>query len=369
MRALSVVALLAAVFFAGCSRSAADSDRDGLTDIEETRGWTIAVDHIGWREIRHVTSDPHKADTDGDGITDVFEYGLGSDPQSADTDGDGLSDCREAQHSDPAECLAAGEGNDGGLGTNVHNADSDAGRSRYVNQVLGFDDPSGTAQRPISWGDGISDGEEVNGYSIPVMGRTLFVTSNPLVTDSDQDFLEDGEERFLYGSDPNVEDTDGDGCRDGIDLFPASIETYKIRIDELTWKRPTGANLLIHALVVDQPAMLPDADGFFVAGGSTTTIPGGGTEAKRPAQCSFALTTPWVRIDMQIEDLDAHRGRDFHSTSNPDAAISIYWNPRDDVYRWDYAEGESMAGGTLVWEGEDGKISFRPLVLGAVQGT
>src|SRR5262249_34937874 len=41
---------------------------------------------------RQVTSDPTKADTDGDGLTDAREKILGADPTAADTDGDGLSD-------------------------------------------------------------------------------------------------------------------------------------------------------------------------------------------------------------------------------------------------------------------------------------
>ncbi len=75
-------------------------DGDALDDFTETNGWTIAVDAYGYGEpalveLRHVTSDPRVADTDGDGLDDFSEWLLGTDPRSADTDGDGLSDYDE----------------------------------------------------------------------------------------------------------------------------------------------------------------------------------------------------------------------------------------------------------------------------------
>jgi len=58
----------------------ADSDHDGLTNIEEAA----------------LGTNPNSADTDGDGLGDFAEVRVhGTDPRSADSDGDGLSDFDE----------------------------------------------------------------------------------------------------------------------------------------------------------------------------------------------------------------------------------------------------------------------------------
>lgn len=77
-----------------------DLDADGLDDFWETNGWTVAVDTSGYNdpsiiELRHVTSDTSLEDTDGDGLSDGFEWLMGTDPRSPDTDRDGLSDYDE----------------------------------------------------------------------------------------------------------------------------------------------------------------------------------------------------------------------------------------------------------------------------------
>ena len=78
----------------------ADADGDGMPDGQETIGWEIAIDELGYGDprlfiTRWVTSDPNKADTDGDGLDDYTEYLIRSDPGTADTDGDGLTDYAE----------------------------------------------------------------------------------------------------------------------------------------------------------------------------------------------------------------------------------------------------------------------------------
>ena len=77
---------------------AGDRDGDGASDFDEVTGWTIGVDTLGYGteagelEIRVVTSDPSRSDTDGDGLTDGQERTYLTDPRSSDTDGDGLDD-------------------------------------------------------------------------------------------------------------------------------------------------------------------------------------------------------------------------------------------------------------------------------------
>ena len=54
-----------------------DADGDGLTN---------------WEEVKRYHTDPHDADTDGDGIPDGDEVRDGTDPHNPDSDGDGMPD-------------------------------------------------------------------------------------------------------------------------------------------------------------------------------------------------------------------------------------------------------------------------------------
>lgn len=59
------------------NKSVGDTDRDGLSDKEETK----------------IGSDPQKSDTDGDGLSDYEEVNVyKTDPKKSDTDGDGHLD-------------------------------------------------------------------------------------------------------------------------------------------------------------------------------------------------------------------------------------------------------------------------------------
>ena len=108
-------------------------------------------------------------DSDGDGLTDIYEQYVGTDPYKIDSDYDGLSDGYEIQHnSDPVYHPNLDTDSDGLtnedellLGTDIINNDSD--------------------------GDFISDGLEVNKYG-----------SNPLRIDSDDGGLDDFNEIYTY---------------------------------------------------------------------------------------------------------------------------------------------------------------------------
>src|SRR4051812_30395900 len=46
-----------------------DSDGDGLSNAQERQGWTVTVTLVNGRQVhRHVTTNPNKADSDGDGL-------------------------------------------------------------------------------------------------------------------------------------------------------------------------------------------------------------------------------------------------------------------------------------------------------------
>lgn len=115
-----------------------DSDFDGLPDFWETRFFG---------DLAQGSSD----NDDNDGLTNLEELNAGSNPTLADSDADGLDDEVEISLAEP---------------TDVNNPDTD--------------------------GDGLTDGEEVNGNP----------SSNPLIVDSDFDGFDDFFEMWI-GSDPN----------------------------------------------------------------------------------------------------------------------------------------------------------------------
>ncbi len=116
-------------------------------------------------------------DTDGDGLSDTLEEAIGSDPELIDTDGDGLSDDMEYYLT-------------------------------WTSPILMDTDE-----------DGISDADE--DADEDGLGNLDEVTRNTNVVhqDTDKDDLSDYDEIYKYGTDPLVEDTDGDGLCDGDDVL------------------------------------------------------------------------------------------------------------------------------------------------------
>ena len=141
--------------------------------------------HIG------LGTDPSKADTDGDGLTDDAELALGTDPTSADTDDDGVSDALEIE-----------------IGLNPTNPDTD-----------GDGLPDGWEVDRREWFDPLdsSDGEADPDDDGLTIAEEVQLGTEPTLTDTDGDGLSDGEEIEL-GTDPLRPDTDGDGLIDGYEV-------------------------------------------------------------------------------------------------------------------------------------------------------
>ncbi len=107
-----------------------DADRDGMDDAwEMAQGLDPLVndragdpDGDGLTNIREfmLGTDPGKNDTDGDGLTDAQELALGTNPRLADTDADGMPDGWEHQQGlDPLADGDAGLDGDGDGRTNL----------------------------------------------------------------------------------------------------------------------------------------------------------------------------------------------------------------------------------------------------------
>ncbi len=159
----------------------ADSDGDGLGDSAEQNVFGTL---------------PNNADSDGDGLADGFEVENYLDPLLADTDRDGIDDSEEMV-----------SGADGFI-TEPRMADTD--------------------------GDGLPDG-----YEVALRGAPLNLDpTNPsdALRDYDGDTLSAREE-YLFGSDPTLADSDGDGFDDALErelgTNPVSANGFPGKADSL----------------------------------------------------------------------------------------------------------------------------------------
>jgi hypothetical protein len=213
----------------------ADTDGDGIIDLNEAIGWNINVTDANGTQMINVTSDPGRVDTDSDGLTDGEEYNNGYDslnPQSADTDGDGVTDLVELLWDyDPLNYDTDGEGLDDGteLTFNSDPKDEDTDDDG-LNDKEEFEFNSDPNKKDTD-GDKLNDSEEVA------------CNSSLLQPGPDDDMLFDNLECAL-GTDPWNPDTDDDGLRDGYEVHVTNTSAllndtdFDLLLDgdELTWK-------------------------------------------------------------------------------------------------------------------------------------
>jgi len=189
-------------------------------------------------------------DSDGDGASDTLEAQYESDPHKTDTDGDGLIDGQEILK----------------LGTDPNNIDSDADGLSDDKEIAGISYNGQTIRtdplNPDSNKDGVTDGTEC-------IGQSLFITDTvrPPCTDSDGDGIPD-----LLD-----EDNDNDGVPDAVDLSPdqqigsaaapfSATNPFKLTVNGLAANKPIYVDLQLQPVITShlQAAMSvidwPDGD-------------------------------------------------------------------------------------------------------------
>lgn len=190
-----------------------DKDGDGLTNFEEFNGWSSTVNgvpvHFGWNSATATSAGSclDQFDSDGDGLSDLYESGkvggARTNPQSGDTDGDGMGDAWEVHVGlDPRD--------DGTVNPdNSPDADPDGDGLTNNEERRDFVADPATAESPIN---------------VPPLGEGASYTL-PLNYDSDGDRLIDS---FELGQNHNLDptsaqeegnDADADPDRDGLTTY------------------------------------------------------------------------------------------------------------------------------------------------------
>lgn len=166
-----------------------NSEEEEIND-EYSRYEYIISDFDNWDQY---------TDTDGDGLPDELEEFIGSRSDLVDTDGDGLSDYYEYVILGTSPVLVDTDNN--GINDDEEDFDSDglSNIEEYEYETIPWEKDTDE--------DGIEDGEEIFIYG-----------TDPLIPDTDGDGMLDGEEQPL-GFDPANPDTDGDGILDGDEVF------------------------------------------------------------------------------------------------------------------------------------------------------
>jgi hypothetical protein len=245
MRPLLLATALLLPLLAGCLGAGADADGDGLDEQAERTPRDLALVTSAGVVHRQVTSDPARADTDGDGLSDGEEAEALSDPQDVDSDGDGLLDGHDL-------LLAA---NDTRVALLVPRGIVQAPDGRFLGEA-------DAGSRPFEWDsdrplpDGLGDGDEARGWNVSTPARgTYRVTSSPLGPDTDGDHLNDLEE-LRRGCDPRLADTDQDATPDSADADCAHdlrLNVTVTRIRLLHDMDPAGdTDLLLQAQAAGQ---------------------------------------------------------------------------------------------------------------------
>jgi hypothetical protein len=215
-----------------------------MNDGAEVAGfWIIVYDEEGEPENKQVFTNPCNPDTDGDtGITDRTPqpglwlnsdgYELAqtppTDPTDGDSDDDGLLDGLEgvlnpySNHTNPNDADTDDDGlfdlQEILLGSDPREQDTDGDMISDGDEFYVF------FTNPNVWDsdfDGLGDGEEVYIWH-----------TNPMTDDSDGDMIYDGDEVLIHGSDPMDEDSDNDGLTDYEEIFVYYTDPFDYDTDD-----------------------------------------------------------------------------------------------------------------------------------------
>ena len=186
-----------------------DTDKDGLNDKWEVTYRAAFGVNPGTTAIDSELA----SDRDTDGLNLTEEFKANTNPASNDTDGDGLPDGWEVTYSaisgiDPLDVAA-----DGFL-----TSDTD-------NDGLNITEEGKANTHPASKDtdeDGLPDGWEVTYSAISGVDPLVVATDSFLASDTDKDGLNITEEGKA-GTNPETDDTDGDGLPDGWEVIYSAI--------------------------------------------------------------------------------------------------------------------------------------------------
>jgi hypothetical protein len=175
---------------------------DEATDLAgQLHALSYPVEGLTKQELHDIVNFKYLVDSDRDGVFDVDEFMLGMDLASNDSDGDLLTDLFEYQYGlNPLSLFGEGEAA----------VDTDLDGLTNLEEQDNNTDPT----LPDTDGDGLTDSDEVNTH-----------LTNPVLADTDRDGWSDYEEITTYGSDPLVADVDAnlDGIPDSGELVPVDV--------------------------------------------------------------------------------------------------------------------------------------------------
>ncbi|MHA1126897.1 MAG: hypothetical protein ACTSO7_13925 [Candidatus Heimdallarchaeota archaeon] len=244
-----------------------DTDHDGLIDGYEVYatiiGWDgEVIDNLNLIDPLNPPTDPNwiYTDSDNDGLMVINESMLFTNPNSDDTDGDLLTDLWEYENGfDPT---------DSSDGEFDHDEDTlTTGAEVTIHQTCWFlndtDNDGWTDDYEIEWTltnptlldsdfDQLNDTYEFNlwiSLGVPTVDAYYYINDididndglidgleftydcNPFVDDTDADGLLDGDEILIYFTNPLVDDHDNDGWEDGYEVLTTGTNPKKADTD------------------------------------------------------------------------------------------------------------------------------------------
>ncbi len=269
-------------------------------------------------------TDPNNQDTDGDGMPDGWEtwnwnlsYHDFFDPAynkpgvpGDDFDGDGLLNLQESAHLVYAWLLDT-DGDNAGDGYEVNTLQTNPKNDDTDGDGLKDGDESGHGTSPLEYdsdGDLLADGWEVKYGFDPTDSNVFSVdpNGNNVYLDCDWDGLDDFEE-VIYGTNPNNNDTDGDGVKDGDEVNQCSDPN-----DEYDNTAPPANEICQLRLTVGDPS-ISNSERYKLIVGPVTHI---ARKFGEPQWGVYKFRTGRA-YDVKIEHIDSTREEpDYDYTAN-----------------------------------------------------